>query len=63
MVTSERKWPSAICSSGMAVSGKEIETFWSSIPKKGALDFFQEFFKKITEGRADYELIAQEVLG
>ena len=29
---------------------------------KAALDFFQEFFKKITEGRADDELIAQEVL-
>ena len=26
-------------------------------------DFFNDFFKKVTEGRADYELIAQEVLG
>lgn len=35
-----------------------IET--CKLQKKAALDFFQEFFKKITEGRTDYELIAQE---
>ena len=38
-----------------------IET--CKLQKKAALDFFHEFFKKITEGRTDYELIAQEVLG
>jgi hypothetical protein len=30
---------------------------------KAALDFFNGYFKEITEGRTDYELIAQEVLG
>ena len=49
--------------------GGEVAAAWLTIietcklQKKAALDFFQEFFKKITEGRADYELIAQEILG
>lgn len=49
--------------------GGEVAAAWLTfietckLQKKAALDFFQEFFKKITEGRADYELIAQEVLG
>ena len=49
--------------------GGEVAAAWLTfietckLQKKAALDFFHEFFKKITEGRADYELIAQEVLG
>ena len=49
--------------------GGEVAAAWLTfietckLQKKAAFDFFQEFFKKITEGRADYELIAQEVLG
>ena len=49
--------------------GGEVAAAWLTfietckLQKKAALDFFQEFFKKITEGRADYELITQEVLG
>ena len=49
--------------------GGEVAAAWLTfietckLQKKAALDFFQEFFKKITEGRADYEFIAQEVLG
>ena len=49
--------------------GGEVAAAWLTfietckLQKKAALDFFQEFFKKITEGRTDYELIAQEVLG
>ena len=49
--------------------GGEVAAAWLTfietckLQKKAALDFFQEFFKKITEGRADYELIAQEILG
>ena len=49
--------------------GGEVAATWLTfietckLQKKAALDFFQEFFKKITEGRTDYELIAQEVLG
>jgi len=33
------------------------------LPKKATLDFFNGFFKMVNEGRCDYELIAQEVLG
>ena len=47
--------------SSPCTSMTDIET--CKLQKKAALDFFQEFSKKITEGRADYELIAQEVLG
>ena len=49
--------------------GGEVAAAWLTfietckLQKKAALDFFHEFFKKITEGRTDYELIAQEVLG
>ena len=49
--------------------GGEVAAAWLTfietckLQKKAALDFFQEYFKKITEGRTDYELIAQEVLG
>ena len=49
--------------------GGEVAAAWLTfietckLQKKAALDFFQEFFKKITEGRTDYELIAQEILG
>ena len=35
----------------------------SKLQKKAALDFFNGFFKEITEGRVEYELIAQEILG
>ena len=35
----------------------------SKLQKKAALDFFNGYFKLVTEGRSDYELIAQEVLG
>ena len=38
-----------------------IET--CKLQKKAAFDFFNDFFKKVTEGRSNYELIAQEVLG
>jgi len=38
-----------------------IET--CKLQKKAALDFFNGFFKMVTEGRCDYELIAQEALG
>jgi len=38
-----------------------IET--CKLQKKAALDFFNVFFKMVTEGRCDYELIAQEALG
>ena len=49
--------------------GGEVAAAWLTfietckLQKKAALDFFNEFFRKITEGRTDYELIAQEVLG
>ena len=49
--------------------GGEVAAAWLTfietckLQKKAALDFFQEFFKRITEGRTDYEVIAQEVLG
>jgi hypothetical protein len=45
----------------MAVNVKDIET--CKLQKKAALDFFNSFFKMVTEGRTDYEVIAQEVLG
>ena len=35
----------------------------SKLQKKAALDFFNGYFKLVTEGRSDYELITQEVLG
>ena len=35
----------------------------SKLQKKAALDFFNGYFKRVTEGRSDYDLIAQEVLG
>ena len=38
-----------------------IET--CKLQKKAALDFFNDFFRSVTEGRSDYELIAQEALG
>ena len=38
-----------------------IET--CKLQKKAALDFFNVFFRMVTEGRCDYELIAQETLG
>ena len=38
-----------------------IET--CKLQKKAALDFFNGYFKLVTEGRSDYELITQEVLG
>ena len=49
--------------------GGEVAAAWLTfietckLQKKAALDFFNEFFRKITEGRSDYELIAQEALG
>ena len=49
--------------------GGEVAAAWLTfietckLQKKAALDFFNEFFRKITEGRSDYELIAQEELG
>ena len=49
--------------------GGEVAAAWLTfietckLQKKAALDFFNGFFKEITEGRTDYELIAQEVLG
>ena len=38
-----------------------IET--CKLQKKAAQDFFDGYFKLVTEGRSDYELITQEVLG
>ena len=49
--------------------GGEVAAAWLTfietckLQKKAALDFFNGFFKTVTEGRTDYELIAQEVLG
>ena len=49
--------------------GGEVAAAWLTfietckLQKKAALDFFNVFFKSVTEGRSDYELIAQEVLG
>lgn len=42
-------------------SATYIET--CKLQKKAALDFFNDFFRSVTEGRSDYELIAQEALG
>ena len=35
----------------------------SKLQKKAAQDFFDGYFKLVTEGKSDYELITQEVLG
>ena len=49
--------------------GGEVAAAWLTfietckLQKKAALDFFNGFFKMVTEGRCDYELIAQEALG
>ena len=49
--------------------GGEVAAAWLTfietckLQKKAAFDFFNDFFKKVTEGRSDYELIVQEVLG
>jgi len=49
--------------------GGEVAAAWLTfietckLQKKAAFDFFNDLFKKVTEGRSDYELIAQEVLG
>ena len=49
--------------------GGEVAAAWLTfietckLQKKAALDFFSDFFRMVTEGRRDYELIAQEVLG
>lgn len=49
--------------------GGEVAAAWLTfietckLQKKAAFDFFNDFFKKVTEGRSNYELIAQEVLG
>ena len=49
--------------------GGEVAAAWLTfietckLQKKAALDFFNEFFRNVTEGRSDYELIVQEVLG
>jgi len=49
--------------------GGEVAAAWLTfietckLQKKAALDFFNGFFKSVTEGRSDYELIAQEALG
>ena len=49
--------------------GGEVAAAWLTfietckLQKKAAFDFFNDFFRKVTEGRSDYELIAQEVLG
>ena len=49
--------------------GGEVAAAWLTfietckLQKKAALDFFNGFFKMVTEGRSDYELIAQEALG
>ena len=48
--------------------GGEVAAAWLTfietckLQKKAALDFFNGFFKMVTEGRSDYELIAQEAL-
>ena len=48
--------------------GGEVAAAWLTfietckLRKKAALDFFNEYFRRVTEGRSDYELIAQEVL-
>jgi len=48
--------------------GGEVAAAWLTfietckLQKKAAFDFFNDFFKKVTEGRSDYELITQEVL-
>ena len=49
--------------------GGEVAAAWLTfietckLQKKAALDFFNDFFRSVTEGRGDYELIAQEALG
>lgn len=49
--------------------GGEVAAAWLTfietckLQKKAALDFFNGFFKMVTEGRSDYELIVQEMLG
>ena len=49
--------------------GGEVAAAWLTfietckLQKKAALDFFNEFFKSVIEGRSDYELITQEILG
>jgi hypothetical protein len=49
--------------------GGEVAAAWLTfietckLRQKAALDFFTGFFKMVTEGRCDYELIAQEILG
>lgn len=49
--------------------GGEVAAAWLTfietckLQKKAALDFFNDFFRSVTEGRSDYELIAQEALG
>jgi len=49
--------------------GGEVAAAWLTfietckLRKKAAFDFFNGFFKMITEGGSDYELIAQKVLG
>ena len=49
--------------------GGEVAAAWLTfietckLQKKAALDFFNGFFRMVTEGRCDYELIAQEALG
>lgn len=48
--------------------GGEVAAAWLTfietckLQKKAALDFFNGFFRMVTEGRNDYELIAQEAL-
>ena len=49
--------------------GGEVAAAWLTfietckLQKKAALDIFNGFFKSVSEGRTDYEVIAQEVLG
>ena len=49
--------------------GGEVAAAWLTfietckLQKKAALDFFNDFFRSVTDGRSDYELIAQEALG
>ena len=49
--------------------GGEVAAAWLTfietckLQKKAALGFFNGFFRMVTEGRCDYELIAQEALG
>ena len=49
--------------------GGEVAAAWLTfietckLQKKAAFDFFNDFFKKVTEGGSDYELIVQEALG